>query len=216
MRVLDLFCGAGGASMGYHRLGFEVVGVDINRQLHYPFEFYQADAMEFPLDGFDIIHASPPCQLYTKKNYNWGRKRTLHIEHPDLLSPIRERLNLAQIPYIIENVPGAPLQASIQLCGTMFGLPLIKHRLFETSWPIGILSPQGCNHENVYNPWKGEGRSAEKFREAQQTPWIPTSGGASRKRGDTGDLYNAIPPVYTEWIGQQFLNYLEGEEWKRT
>lgn len=190
--------------MGYHRAGFEVVGVDIEPQPHYPFEFHRADALTFPLEGFDAIHASPPCQAYTRKSATWGRQRVNVIEHPDLLGPIRERLQLSGLPYVIENVPGAPILAQLQLCGTNFGLPLIKHRLFEANWPMPM-APASCDHRSVFNPWQGAGRTAEKMRIAQGTPWIPVGGGASRKAGYTGDLNNAIPPAYTEWIGKHLL-----------
>jgi DNA (cytosine-5)-methyltransferase 1 len=204
-RLLDLFCGAGGAAMGYARAGFEVVGVDINPQPHYPFEFHQADAMTYPLDGFDAIHASPPCQSYTRKHANWGRKRTNVIVHPDLLGPIRERLATHGAPYVIENVPGSPIHAGVLLCGTMFGLRILKHRYFETNWPLPALAPAGCNHEDVYNPWQGIGRTNAEHQLAQGTPWIPGGGGSSRAKGITGDLNNAIPPAYTEWVGYQLM-----------
>lgn len=208
-RLLDLFCGAGGAAMGYHRAGFEVVGVDINPQPHYPFEFYQANALTYPIDaGFDAIHASPPCQSYTRKATDWGRKRNHWTDHPDLLVITRDFLRLTGLPYVIENVPGAPIDAQLELCGTHFGLKIIKHRLFEANWPLPM-APASCDHRDVYNPWSGKGRSADQLREAQGTPWIPMSGGASRKAGVTGDLFNAIPPAYTEWIGKALLVYLE-------
>jgi DNA (cytosine-5)-methyltransferase 1 len=206
-RLLDLFCGAGGAAMGYSRAGFEVVGVDINLQPHYPFEFHQADAMTYPLDGFDVIHASPPCQAYTRKAASWGRARNHWLEHPDLLGPTRELLIATGLPYVIENVPGAPIRAQLQLCGTMFGLRIAKHRLFEGNWPMPM-APATCDHRDVYNPWSGKGRSADKLRAAQGTPWIPMSGGASRKAGVTGDLFNAIPPSYTEHVGRPLLAHL--------
>lgn len=204
-RLLDLFCGAGGAAMGYARAGFEVVGVDINPQPHYPFEFHQADAMTYPLEGFDAIHASPPCQAYTRKSATWGRARTTFIEHPDLLAPARKRLLIAGVPFVIENVPGAPINAQLMLCGSMFGLRIQKHRLFEASWAMPF-APSTCLHDGLYNPWQGAGRSADKLREAQGTPWIPMSGGASRKKGVTGDLFNAIPPAYTEYIGKHLMS----------
>lgn len=111
-RLLDLFCGAGGAAAGYHRAGFDVVGVDINPQPNYPFEFHQADAMTFPLDGFDAIHASPPCQRYSRMSTS---RPTLAATYPDLVAPIRERIERG--PYVIENVPGAPLVDPLVLCG---------------------------------------------------------------------------------------------------
>lgn len=203
-RLLDLFSGAGGAGMGYHRAGFEVVGVDINPQPRYPFEFHQADAFEFAMDNwndFDVFHASPPCQAYAKT----GGLRT--GKYPELIVPIRELFMGFRKPWIIENVPGAPLHNPVLLCGTMFGLKIKKHRYFETSFEIRAFPPM-CNHQNIYDPWNGSGRTADKFREAQGTPWIPCNGGASRKAGVTGDLSNAIPPAYTEWIGRQLLSIL--------
>lgn len=210
MRLLDLYCAAGGAGMGYSRAGFDVVGVDINPQPHYPFEFIQADCLALDPDwvaGFDAIHASPPCQKHTRKTPTWGRKRTNWIEHIDLIPETREMLEAAGRPYIIENVVGAPIRADVTLCGTMFGLRIIKHRQFECSFPLFGLLP-GCDHSDVYNPWQGAGRSAEKFRAAQDTPWIPMAGGASRKQGITGDLYNAIPPAFTEWLGRRLLDHI--------
>jgi DNA (cytosine-5)-methyltransferase 1 len=211
-RLLDLFCGAGGAGMGYHRAGFEVVGVDIKPQPHYPFEFHQADALTFPLEGFDAIHASPPCQAYSRKVATWGRARTTWTEHPDLLAPTRDLLVSSGLPYVIENVVGAPIRAQLLLCGTMFRQPgvqpMTKHRLFEANWPMPM-APATCDHRDIYNPWRGEGRSAAKMRVSQGTPWIPMAGGASRKAGITGDTFNAIPPAYTEHIGRALLYHLE-------
>lgn len=204
-KLLDLFCGAGGASMGYYRAGFDVVGVDIKPQPHYPFKFYLADALTFPLEGYDAYHASPPCQLWTKKNKDWGRKRVSEINYPDLLTPIRERLKQIAKPYVLENVNGAPLNGLLMLCGTMFGLKIIKHRFFEYNFEMPFSAPFTCNHKGVYNPWQGKNRSADKFREATDIDWMPCSGGASRKAGYTGDLSNAIPPTYTEYIGKYLL-----------
>jgi DNA (cytosine-5)-methyltransferase 1 len=207
-RLLDLFCGGGGAAMGYARAGFEVVGVDINRQSNYPFEFRREDALRYldviGADEFDVIHASPPCQLYTRKAATWGRARTHQLEHPDLIGPTRERLRATGLPYVIENVPGAPIDAQLELCGTHFGLRIQKHRLFEANWPLPM-APASCDHSDVYNPWSGPGRSAVKLREAMGIDWLPISGGASRKAGYTGDLFNAIPPAYTEYIGKALM-----------
>lgn len=131
-RLLDLFCCAGGAGMGYHRAGFDVVGVDIAPQKNYPFEFHQADAMTYPLDGFDAIHASPPCQAYSIASQS---RRNEGHEYLDLLAPTRDRLVASGLPWIIENVPGAPMRADYVLCGCMFGLmSLRRERWFETSW----------------------------------------------------------------------------------
>ena len=120
MRALDLFCGAGGASMGLHRAGFDVVGVDIVPQKHYPFTFIQADALTFPLDGFDFVWASPPCQFASVLTAQHRHK------HSNLIPAIRERLQAAGVPYLIENVAGARshLRNPIMLCGSMFGLQI--------------------------------------------------------------------------------------------
>lgn len=160
--LLDLFCGAGGAAMGYYRAGFtEIIGVDIKPQPRYPFEFVQADAMTFPLEGFDAIHASPPCQGYSiMLNLPWNRER----EYPVLLLPVLERLEAVDIPYVIENVMGARrgarglgrrgleehgLEAG-WLCGLMFGLPFYRHRLFATNW--FWLAPGHPRHTLNLNP----------------------------------------------------------------
>lgn len=136
--LLDLFCGAGGASTGYARTGFDVTGVDEACQPRYPFPFIQAEALAF-LDGgfaadFDAIHASPPCQRYTK---NAKQKRSADT-HPDLIAPTRRRLINQGVPYVIENVVGAPLRAPVELCGVMFGLGVFRHRWFELSWDHGL------------------------------------------------------------------------------
>lgn len=204
-RLLDLFCGAGGASMGYHRAGFEVVGVDVNPQPRYPFEFIQADAMTFPLEGFDAIHASPPCQRYSTMTKKWGRSG----EHPDLVAPVREALEDIGTPYVIENVPGAPLREPLMLCGSMFGLgaqgyQLRRHRNFETNsgtiWP-----PAMCSHQGQPLPVYGHagGRSkrdgltfpgTDAWREGMGIDWM------------TGkELAESIPPAYTTFIGEQLM-----------
>ena len=211
-RLLDLFCGAGGAAMGYHLAGFEVVGVDLNPQPRYPFEFHQADALTFPLDGYDVIHASPPCQAYstlatlTDKTY------------PDLYVPIRDRLIAASRPWIIENVIGAPYRSGFVLCGSSFGLRIRRHRNFETS--TLVMNPPRCDHawqnDKIYPALNGQdrkrgGRSgivgvygnggderADLWPEAMGIDWM------TRK-----ELTQAIPPAYTEWIGSQLLASFE-------
>src|SRR5713226_9004155 len=139
-RLLDLFCGAGGAAAGYARAGFEVVGVDIRPQPRYPFAFHQADALTCSLDGFDAYHASPPCQLYSRTHRLWKSS-----VHPDLVDPLRQRLRATGKPYMLENVPGAPLPGSIVLCGTMFGLGVLRHRLFESN--VLLFLPGPCAHK---------------------------------------------------------------------
>jgi DNA (cytosine-5)-methyltransferase 1 len=169
-RLLDLYCGGGGAARGYQQAGFRVTGVDTRPQPRYAGDdFWQADAIQvlrtIRADGspFDVIHASPPCQAYTRKAADWGRKRNHWIEHPDLVGPTRELLDEIGLPYVIENVPGAPLNAQLMLCGTMFGLAIRKHRLFESNVPLP-LPPAACtDHSECYNPWQGKGRSAAKL-----------------------------------------------------
>jgi DNA (cytosine-5)-methyltransferase 1 len=116
--------------MGYHRAGFEVVGVDNRPMPRYPFEFHQADALTFPLEGFDAVHASPPCQRYSAMS---ACRPGLSDDYPDLIQPTRELLDSLGRPYILENVTGSPLQPHLVLCGHMLRLPLYRHRIFETS-----------------------------------------------------------------------------------
>ncbi len=207
--LLDLFCGAGGCSMGYHRAGFDVVGVDVNPQPHYPFKFIQADAMTFPLDGFDVIHASPPCQKYSVICKGMGTTDG----RPDLVAATRSRLETSGVPWVIENVEGAPLRFPLLLCGSMFGLQtseglwLRRHRLFESS--MMFLGPQCCHprgmsigvYGNGTNSWHREklGRNitTDEQREAMGIDWMP------RKW-----LSQAIPPAYTEWIGRRIIESL--------
>ena len=228
-RLLDLFSGAGGAAMGYSRAGFEVVGVDIKPQPRYPFEFHQADALEYCREHgheFDAIHASPPCQAHTCLKTMWNAK-----EHEDLIPATRERLTETGLLYVIENVPGAPLLAgwnSVILCGTMFGLKtkdgsgeLRRHRLFECNFYPGLVQP--CRHSGpVIGVYGGHGR--DRRRTVTVTSHC---GGYSRRDGlqsfpvkqrqeamgidwMPGDaLSQAIPPAYTEWIGKQLIAALK-------
>ena len=203
-KLLDLFCGAGGAGYGYHLAGFDVVGVDIEPMRDYPFEFHQADALEYLAahgHEFDVIHASPPCQAYSSMQHIHKNKS----EHPDLVAPTRDLLIKIGRPYIIENVVGAPLRKDLVLCGTMFGLKIIRHRVFEISFDVSALLPP-CNHANTYDPWHGKAgeRSADKFREAMGISWVRDAGGGKRK----GTLGLAIPPAYTEYIGSKALAHL--------
>ena len=141
-RLLDLFCGAGGAAMGYHRAGFEVVGVDINPQPHYPFEFHQADAMTYPLEGFDVIHASPECQ-----EYSITRSLKTHI-FSACLPEVRIMLKLSGLPYVIENVPGAPMENYLILCGTMFIVPV---KLSRQQYVISIKLQRSLQFPHLCN-----------------------------------------------------------------
>lgn len=204
-RLLDLFCGAGGCSMGYHRAGFEVVGVDINPQPRYPFEFHQADAMTFPLDGFDVIHASPPCQCYSSITPKKGA-------HPDLYKPTRDRLIANGRPYVIENVIGAPYGHGVVLCGTMFGLEadgewLRRHRNFETSFLI--FQPQH-HHRKDRRACTITGhcflsKTKDCARHSRQSTFETGKKLMGIDWMDRKELVQAIPPAYTEWIGKQLM-----------
>lgn len=208
-RLLDLFCGAGGAGMGYHRAGFEVVGVDIEPQPNYPFKFHQADALTFPLDGFDAIHASPPCQDYSIA------MRHLAGDYERLIEPVRERLEANGAPWVIENVPGAPIPSSVtlfgenglMLCGTMFGLRIQRHRLFLSSLPLA--SPRGCDHSRPpLNPHSAKDRQriyTEFGRLDPERPWRAEMGVQWMGRYEVRE---AIPPAYTEHIGRQLIEHL--------
>jgi DNA (cytosine-5)-methyltransferase 1 len=208
--LLDLFCGAGGCSVGYHRAGFDVVGCDIKPQPRYPFRFVQADAMRPPFDlrEFDAIHASPPCQAYSRSRNNGTNKNA-----PRLIEHVRKILHVSGVPFVMENVEGSPLHFPIKLCGACFslgaaGLDLARHRLFESSHML--LAPR-CSHRrghtigvygNGTNSWHREkiGRcitDAEK-RQAMGIDWM------TRK-----ELTQAIPPAYTEFIGRQLMAVLE-------
>ena len=222
-RLLDLFSGAGGAAMGYHRAGFEVVGVDIKPQPNYPFEFHQADALEYPLDGFDAVHASPPCQGYSRmRHLPWLKDRV----YPLLIVPVRERLQSWGGPWVIENVEDAPLQKAlglfgvhgVTLCGTMFDLDVYRHRPFESS--VMLSSPQHRKHRAVIHPGSMLGGRADVRRGV--TTWQENGGvGGHMANIDrariamgidwmTGDeLSQAIPPAYTQWIGEQLLAHVE-------
>jgi DNA (cytosine-5)-methyltransferase 1 len=221
-RLLDLFCGAGGCSVGYHRAGFDVVGVDLHPQPRYPYEFVQADALTFPLDGFDAVHASPPCQAYSAGRNMW-KGRLPDDRHPDLVDATRARLIAAEAPYVIENVEGAPLTNYVVLCGDMFGLGVKRHRLFETSF--FIWNPPICraSHPDFVASVFGNGALSRTPRGGTTTHGTGnfmqqrvhvTHEEAKRAMGidwmTRDELSQAIPPAYTEWIGEQLLAGLAG------
>jgi DNA (cytosine-5)-methyltransferase 1 len=215
-RLLDLFCGAGGCSVGYHRAGFDVTGVDKLPHPDYPFELIVGDAMAVLadrafLDTFDVIHASPPCPRYSAATPADARHR-----HPDLIAPVRAALRAWGGMYVIENVPGAPLDHPVMLCGSAFGLRVRRHRLFES--PAFLMSP-GCAHGRtvpvgVYgdhadarpHPRPGtatsRGVKATSVADAQDALGIDWM-----TRWE--DLADAIPPAMTEHLGAQILDQLE-------
>jgi DNA (cytosine-5)-methyltransferase 1 len=211
--------------MGYARAGFDVVGVDSVPQPRYPFEFVQADAIEYVLNHgheFDVIHASPPCQVYSIT------ANTHTVEHADLLEPTREALIEVGRPYVIENVVGAPLIDPVMLCGSMFGLRapdvdgvelrMERHRLFETSFPVP-LAPAPCAHDStlVGGSYKGSRHRKPEHRDNPDrrggyTPHISVRGALMGIDWmNEHELAQAIPPVYTEWLGRQLIDHLTRE-----
>ena len=216
MKLLDLFCGAGGASVGYYRAGFEVVGVDIKPQPYYPFPFIQADVTDLHvnLDEYDLIHASPPCQAYSMATPDPDK-------HPALIAPVRELL--AGRNYVIENVPGAKrhMNDPFFLCGSMFGLStydpdkgeeifLKRHRLFEASFPVDP-PPDTCKEfrgrtAGVYGHGREDrGKRPSKTRRGGYTPRVDVG---RKLMGitwcDRNSLKEAIPPAYTQFIGETY------------
>jgi len=234
MRLLDLYCGAGGAAMGYYRAGFtKIVGIDIKPQPRYPFAFIQADALTMPVDVscFDAIHASPPCQGYSiMRNLPWLR----HKEYPLLIEPTREMLQSTGKPWVIENVMGAKLDAN-WLCGSMFGLPFYRHRYFESNWLW--LAPAHPAHMAVVQRGRGLGNRANTIVHSKVGKNVAAAGavprnGAQKVGANVGhaagvalarqamqidwmrreELNQAIPPAYTEWIGRHLIQALKAEQ----
>lgn len=215
-RLLDLFCKAGGAAKGYQRAGFYVAGVDIEPQPHYcGDEFIQADAMSHivHMADFDAVHASPPCQRFSDLAKRNGNAE----DWPDLIAGVRDFLRRLGLPYVIENVEGAPLIDPIMLCGTMFpGLRVIRHRLFESNVPL-VTPSHRTPHPLVFTHDK---RKAHYGKLDQDTAFVQVTGGGNctvrNKRRAMGvpwmsgaEANEAIPPAYTEYIGRQLLAHLQ-------
>jgi DNA (cytosine-5)-methyltransferase 1 len=211
-RLLDLFCGAGGAAVGYARAGFDVVGVDINPQPNYPFQFVQEDALRFLDMGrfitFDAIHASPPCQGYVQWNNLNAKKYGSRVEHPMLIEPVRRALQASGMPYVIENVVGAPLDSPTMLCGSMFGLNVRRHRLFESN--VGMLRFP-CRHTRTEIAVYGwlDGRRIWTRKDGSEVRAAKTLEQANEAMGidwmTWDELRESIPPAYTEFVGRQIL-----------
>jgi DNA (cytosine-5)-methyltransferase 1 len=211
VKLLDLFCGAGGASAGYAAAGFEVHGVDLKHGKRYPYTYVRADVLDVLrdknyLDQFDVIHASPPCQTHsiTQHLRNAQGKTTSKL---DLIPETRAALIESGKPYIIENVPGSPLINPIQLCGSFFGLKVRRHRLFESNMAlIGSV----CNHKlqgrpiGVYGSLNDEipkgGKTAATIDEARNAMGISWA--------IWTELVEAIPPAYTKYLGGQLGRWL--------
>jgi DNA (cytosine-5)-methyltransferase 1 len=206
--LLDLFCGAGGSAVGYHRAGFDVIGVDINPQPNYPFEFIQDDALAFvgytsvsSYQRIKAVHASPPCQRHSAMS---SCRPGLAERYPDLIGALRRKLQWSNRPYVIENVPGAPLTNPVELCGTMFGYELYRHRLFESNVKlIEPLHPEHVKPASKAGHWKpgtimsvaGHVSPIALARDVMDIDWTTRD-----------ELAEAIPPYYTEFIGAQLLD----------
>jgi DNA (cytosine-5)-methyltransferase 1 len=220
-KALDLFCGAGGASRGLYLAGFDVVGVDLRPQPHYPavhtvlyavhFEFRQGDALTVDLEGFDFVWSSPPCQAHPSL-----RKMPNARHHIDLIPATRAKLKTWGGPWVIENVPGSPLYGAVTLCGTMFHLgcqdaELRRHRLFESNVPllvpecqhgrrgavIGVYGEHLRNRQRTMGERGDKNFSVEEGREAMGIGWMSLA-----------ELSQAIPPRYSEFIGRQVVTLL--------
>lgn len=196
LRVLDLCSGAGGLSWGYWLAGFDVVGVDKYPMPNYPFTFHQADALDYlanitasgEIEKYALVHASWPCPRYA----NVTQWRGNPDDHPDLLPSGREALQATGVPWVMENVPEAPLRPDYLLCGSQFGINVRRHRSFETSWHGGgeLLPP--CWHHKGLLPFMHKGERA--YADAMGCTWMNKT-----------EARQAVPPAYSEWIGRQFL-----------
>lgn len=216
-RILDLFSGAGGAAMGYHKVfpDAEIVGVDINPQPNYPFKFVKGDALTYPTEGFDLIHASPPCQAYTTMSAKHRGKGTAADQHQELIPQVRDRLKQSGAHWVLENVPGArrDMIAPTVLQGGQFNLGVHRPRLFDSSFPIEQLPPTKAKDPvGVYGKLDGrrlytrsdgsELRAAKGIkagREAMGIDWM-----------NDKELAESIPPAYTMHIGMSLKSHIAG------
>ena len=212
LKILDLFCGAGGASHGYVLAGFEVTGIDIKHGKRYPYTYIRRDVMSLTVEDlalYDFIHASPPCQTFsiTQHLRNAQGKGTDKL---DLLQPVRDLLIASGKPYVIENVKGAPLLNAVQVCGSAFGLKVRRHRLFESNMP---LKGTDCHHKGqgkpvgIYGSMRDEipggghtAKTMDQAKEAMGIDWMIWS-----------ELVEAIPPAYTHYLGMQLMSQLDAK-----
>jgi DNA (cytosine-5)-methyltransferase 1 len=213
MKILDLFCCAGGASMGLHQAfpEAEITGVDIVHQKHYPFTFVLGDALSHPTEGFDFIWASPPCQEYCTAAI---KERANGKKYADLVAETREKLLLSGIPWVIENVTKAPLRKDLVLCGSHFGLKVVRHRAFEF-WDARKITMPPCNHVPDVITVCGRGSPSWVMKQRISRGFHP-SPSISEKRDameiqwtNRDELSQAIPPAYSKFIGEQIKKDLK-------
>lgn len=217
--LLDLFCGAGGAGHGYHLAGFDVTGVDLFPQPRYPYRFIQADAIEYLRHHwarFDVIHASPPCKVHTTLKAFSG------AHHTNLIPPVRSLLSTIDRPWIIENVPGAPLHSPVTLCGSSFGLGVRRHRLFESN---RTLTTPPCDHAG--QAARSPGYPVKRYHSGRPVVTMsPVVGVFGRGQGlgpgeiemwkramdidwmTREEMREAIPPAYSAHLGRQLLQMI--------
>ena len=229
-RLLDLFSGAGGAGMGYRRAGFDVVGVDLAPQPHYPFEFHQADALDvleswrdgghwfYAIGDVDAIHASPPCQAHTALSARWRGQGGRADSHVDLIAETRDLLDSVGLPYVIENVMGASRSLEgrvVRVCGASVGLRQSRHRLFECGGWMCVVPPCSCNGREFKSVLgvKPDGRWLRKKADGTRANFVVSSVEEGRELMgidwmDWRELCEAIPPAYTELIGSQLLSHV--------
>ncbi len=209
-RLLDLFCGAGGAAVGYYNAGFDVVGVDNRSQPRYPFEFIQADALRYLLTPRNVhaIHASPPCQFFSVATPDNSR----YTEHIDLITPIRPLLEATGLPYVIENVEGArkAMCDPVMICGSSLGLKVRRHRLFETNWPL-MVPPCAHGQQGVPVGVYGEGSSKSQKRGKKADNEAEVLDVMGMPWADRKTATQAIPPAYTELIGHQLMQHIQAK-----
>ena len=210
-RLLDLFCGAGGAAMGYNMAGFEVIGVDNTKQPHYPFHFIKADAVEYAVahaQDYHAVHASPPCQRWSVMT-----PKTHRANHPDLIVDTRRILSQKCECWVIENVEGARTQLiqPLMLCGSMFGQRFRRHRYFEINTPSPtptlILTP-GCRHLDKCVLITDHGASAFNGHPRKRTPVAIKREAIGIDWMTEAELSQAIPPTYTKFIGEYLLTQI--------
>ncbi|MHA1249791.1 MAG: DNA cytosine methyltransferase [Candidatus Helarchaeota archaeon] len=212
--ILDLYCGAGGSAVGIanacrkYKKRFKIIGIDIKRQKNYPFEFIQQDVLDLSnkfLKKFDFIWASPPCQLYSNGTARWRNIEAYATKYVDLIDPTRNLLKKSKVPFVIENVIGAPLRKDLILCGQMFNLKVIRHRIFEI-WGFSVKAPYHPYCRDLVKKGKaytiagGGGNSKsykfEDWKKAMGISWM-----------NKKELIEAIPPAYSEYIFSKFINF---------